>query len=83
MQFNLASLKLEYAKYIKYYASLSYLSDEQVADLHNKTRVFFDLDKGTNIDTFISYWKPEEFLAKIEFEVEKIHDYFFESTEVL
>lgn len=86
MQINLATLKLEYAKDIKYYASLPVLNDEQVADLHKKARVFFDLSKDSNIDKFIAYYSPEDFINKIDYTVESIYDQFaqvFEVTEEL
>jgi hypothetical protein len=83
MELNIDTLKLYYAEDIKYYARQKLLTPSQIEDLKKKTKFLFQLSDNVDVEQYIRYWGPEQFVIKVENEVDRICDKFFEAMEAL
>jgi cobalamin biosynthesis Mg chelatase CobN len=70
-----------YGKDIKRYAQRRELTKTEITDLVNKTRLLFDLKKEVDVEKFIRTWSPEDFINKVDFEIEKAYDSLFDIEE--
>lgn len=81
MDVNINTLKLYYALDIKKYARLRKLSKEEAEDLVKKTRYLFGLGPSADVEKFITYWSPEDFIEKVDYEVDRICEEFMDILE--
>lgn len=83
MQSNVETLRLYYAQDIKRYAMLKTLTKSEIEDLKRKTRYLFSLGPDVDVERYILNWSPEDFIVKVENEIDKICNRYFEAMEEL
>jgi hypothetical protein len=81
MNLNINTVKLYYAEDIKRYARVQSLTKSEIEDLIKKTKFLFGLTDSVDVERYIKHWKPEDFIIKVDSEIDRICDEIFEATE--